>query len=306
MDIFKNIWLHQKEYFHQIHQGFTRYRKSLGDFIKLDPDDVALDSDHHGNKRPRLNQPVEHVFDTSIGHLKTPLTGDTLVNRPSPLNHDIPSLLKTQYREDQETRFPRVSRRSSRGRYSMMPNDHFNSLNASTFSSPSSIRDDRSTMTFQDSFSNSPCLSRDEDTDYLLHPCEENISGGGPMQSWERPSISGEQHSMTTNPELVSNVASPPSCPSSAQGFFSGFSEVDLQQITHPSEERPHTPITNSIGLSPLSNHSIAQSISATQRGGRHRSIVSYLQIKRPRTMLFEDTITLTKDENGVYRVVEH
>ena len=252
MGIFKKIWLHQREWFDQTHQGFTRYWKSLHDFVKLDPDDVALDSDRHGKKRPRLNQPVDHGFDTPIGHLNTPLTGDTLVNGPSPLNHDTPSLLKTKYREGQAPRFPRVSRQSSRGRYIMMPNDHFNSLDTSTFSSPS-IRDGHSTLTFRDSFGNYPRLPHDQGTDCLLHPREENIPGG-PIQSWERPTISSERHSMTTTPELMFNVASP-SHPSSAHGFFSGFSEVDLQQIIYPSEERPHTPIANSGRRLPLSNH---------------------------------------------------
>ena len=292
MGIFKKIWLHQKDYFDETHRGLMRFQKNLDDFINLDPDDVALDSDRNGNKCPRFDQPVENVFDTPIGHLDTPITGDILVNRPSPLNHDTPSLLNTQYGEGQD----RVSRQSSRGRYDMMVNDHFNSLGTSTFSSPS-IQDDHSAMMFQDSFSNSPHLSHDEDTDYLLHPREENISGE-PIQPWETP----------TTPELESNVISP-SRPSSAQGFFSCFSEVDLQQITHPSEEeRLRTPpITNSFGLSSLSNHSITQSSPATERGGgRQRSTVSYLQIERPRTMVFEDTITLKKDENGVYRVVEY
>ena len=104
-------------YFDQTHKGFTRYRKSLRDFIKLDPDDVALDSDRYENERLRLDPPVAHMFDTPIGHLNTPLIGDTLVNRPSPSNHDTPSPLKTPYREGQERHFPRVSRQSSRGRY---------------------------------------------------------------------------------------------------------------------------------------------------------------------------------------------
>ena len=108
----------------------------------------------------------------------------------------------------------------------------------------------------------------------------------------------------------TSSILSPRTCPSSTPSSPIPFiSEEEIQEIGRehgPAEpEAPGSP--NLITFSP--NPTLNVPLEGVEQGSSEnraptRSTVSYLQVERPRTMLFDDVITLKKVD-GVYRIVE-
>ena len=296
--IVRKYLLHQKDRYRQARQAVRRYWRNSCKFWR-DPDSIARDSDRHGTDGPR---PIHPFNNTGIGNPRTPLTGDTLVNQSSPLRYHAQSLPKTPSKKHQGPHFPTSGRQAGKRLYGMVPREQSFSPSASTVFTPS-IRDERPTTTFQDSFSSNPFLFQDKDTDSdcLLKPCEEHIATGL-AQNTEAAIVVRERPSSADTPSSISHPTLH-SHPSTTQQYFP---DAVVQQKTHASEERSRSLSSNSVELVPLSNDSTTQSFPLPGQRRLQRSTVSYLQIERPRTMLFEDTITLRKNENGVYRVVEH
>ena len=144
----------------------------------------------------------------------------------------------------------------------------------------------------------------------------------GLTQSLETSMRSRQRRSVAYTPEVSPHAIFPTTAILPASGHPSipdtfaetpqwCFSESDLLQITHsPSPTAPHVPTasTQSPALisfsAPSSAHS-SPNLSDTGTRPGHRSTVSYLQVERPRTMVFEDTIVLRKGENGVYHILD-
>ena len=158
-------------------------------------------------------------------------------------------------------------------------------------------------------------------------PADDEIhdSSTGLTQSLETSMRSRQRRSMAYTPEMSPHAMFPTSSnapasshPPAPDTFPNApqwrFSETDLLQITHPpsppSPASPYIPAVSSqspalISFSTPSSGQPSPSLSDTGPRHGHRSTVSYLQVERPRTMLFEDTIVLRKGENGVYHILD-
>ncbi|MCJ1313794.1 hypothetical protein MMC25_007474 [Agyrium rufum] len=132
-------------------------------------------------------------------------------------------------------------------------------------------------------------------------PAKDDPSPGPPPP--QRP-VSTFNRELSASHSLRSHPVNPP--PPSRSASIPSIPLFTAEEIEHIGRSEPPTPArVNSplLLLSPYSAEDAQQPFSNNTNTAR-RSTMSYLQVERPRTMQFDDVITLRK-VNGVYRIVE-